>query len=81
MTEEPVLCGPSQWPLLCRHGCRTVIASRNLQRVSEVRLWAPAGQAGGRERAVNAWKSFCHLLGESCSGRVGFQCRSVFSQL
>lgn len=81
MSEEPALCGPSQQPLLCRHGCRTVIASRNLQRVLEVSPWAPAGQAGGRARAVNAWESFCPLLGESRNRRDGFQCCPVFSRL
>lgn len=82
--EELALCGPSHQPLLCRHGCRTVIASRNLQRVSEVSLWAPPGQAGRRkscERLEILLHSPLGGAGSSAAGEMAYQCCPVFSWL
>lgn len=39
----------------CRHGCQTIIASRNLQRVAEVSRWESDGAEAGRFKTILAY--------------------------
>uniref|UniRef100_A0A8C0GRB1 Peroxisomal 2,4-dienoyl-CoA reductase [(3E)-enoyl-CoA-producing] n=1 Tax=Chelonoidis abingdonii TaxID=106734 RepID=A0A8C0GRB1_CHEAB len=38
-----------------RHGCRTIIASRNLQRVAEVSRWESGGRGAGKSKTIFAY--------------------------